>query len=322
VPHCGSGLQADGGVAGAALVGETGVTSSKRAGAPGNALSSSAVAVVLTYRRPQWASQVVRDLLGSEGLDPSEVVLVVNGEGGLDDPELEKAISVLSLPSNLGPAGAFAEAMKYARDRSTAPWIYLCEDDQTDYHGLPSPRLRSLIDEVERFQREVPGPPVGGVLASGRNVDMRTGRTHRLDVSSSGARLHEADFGPWWGTLLSRSVVDEGIYPDENLFWWAEDLEFWLRVRATGFRVLVDRVSHKAARHKASSGEPWCGYYMARNQFYLRRRYGNFRWTILHLMKTVRRLQLAPSRAHRLAIVKGFADGLRGRLGRNTEFSR
>jgi GT2 family glycosyltransferase len=134
--------------------------------------------------------------------------------------------------------------------------------------------------------------------------------------------LQKADFGPWWGALLSRRVVDEGIYPDENMFWWAEDLEFWLRVRAAGFRVLVDRVSHKASRHKGSSGEPWCGYYMARNQFYLRRRHGNIRWTILHSLKTVRRFQLAPSNAHRVAIVRGYVDGLRGRSGRNTEFSR
>jgi GT2 family glycosyltransferase len=291
-------------------------------GAPVEATRSPVVAVVLTYRRPRWASEVVSDLLHNEGLDPSQVVLVVNGEGGLDDPELEKSISVLSLPNNVGPAGAFAQALRYACDLSTAPWIYLCEDDQTGYHGLPSPRLSGLIDEVERFEREVPGLPVGGVLASGRNVDMRTGQTHRLRVSSSGARLQEADFGPWWGALLSRRVVDEAVYPDENMFWWAEDLEFWLRVRAAGFRVLFDRVTHKAARNKASSGEPWCGYYMARNQFYLRRRHGNFRWTVMHILKTARRFQLAPSRAHRVAIVRGFADGLLGRTGRNTKFSR
>jgi GT2 family glycosyltransferase len=291
--------------------------------APFEATRSSVVAVVLTYRRPRWASEVVLDLLRNEGLEPSQVVLVVNGDGGLDDPELEKTISVLSLPRNVGPAGAFAQAMRYVRELSTAPpWIYLCEDDQTGYHGLPSSRLRGLLDEVERFEREVPGPPVGGVLASGRDVDMRTGRTHRGNVSSSGPRLQEADFGPWWGALLSRRVVDEGVFPDESMFWWAEDLEFWLRVRAAGFRVLVDQFAHESARNKASSGEPWCGYYMARNQFHLRRRHGNYRWTILHFLKTVRRLQLAPSGAHRIAIVRGFADGLRGRLGRNAEFSR
>jgi GT2 family glycosyltransferase len=151
---------------------------------------------------------------------------------------------------------------------------------------------------------------------------MRTGRTHPLHIPSSGDRLQEADFGPWWGALLSRRVVEDGLYPDEDLFWWAEDLEYWLRVRAGGFRVLVDRVSHGAARNKASSGEPWCGYYIARNQFYLRRRYGNFRWTILHALKSARRFQLAPSKAHRAAIVRGFRDGLRGRTGRNPEFSR
>ena len=150
-------LQAGRGLAGAAMVGETGVVTTRTAGAADESAVSSAVAVVLTYRRPQGASEVVLDLLENEALEPDQVVLVVNGDGGLNDPELEKAIRVISLPYNAGPAGAFAHAMRYVRDRSEARWVYLCEDDQKGYHGLPSPRLRSLIDEVERFQRDVPG---------------------------------------------------------------------------------------------------------------------------------------------------------------------
>ena len=44
-------------------------------------------AVVLTHRRPGLAGDVVRSLVRLEGLPPSRVVLVVNGEGGLDDDE-------------------------------------------------------------------------------------------------------------------------------------------------------------------------------------------------------------------------------------------
>jgi GT2 family glycosyltransferase len=282
---------------------------------------SSVVAAVLTYRRPHLASQVVADLLRNEGLDPGQVVLVVNGEGGLDDSDLEQRITVLSLPRNLGPAGGFAHALRHSLETFRAPWIYLCEDDQAS-NRLPSPRLRDLLDDVQRFERNVPGPPVGLVLASGMNIDMRTGRTHRLAIESSGSRFQEAGFGPWWGALLSRDVVTAGLLPDENMFWWAEDLEFCLRVRAAGFRVIVDLIGHKGSRNKGISGESWCAYYMARNQFYLRRRHGNFRWTVLHVLKTVRRFQLAPSKAHRIAIVRGFIDGLRGRTGRNPSFSR
>jgi GT2 family glycosyltransferase len=282
---------------------------------------SSVIAVVLTYRRPHLATQVVTDLLEAEKLDPSQVVLVVNGEGGLDDPELEKSIAVISLPQNLGPAGGFAYAMRHAIEVSRAPWIYMCEDDQRS-NQLPTPRLADLIEETRRFEREVPGPPIGGVLASAMDVDMRMGGTHRLVIRSPEARFQEVDYGPWWGALVSRDVVTAGLFPDEKLFWWAEDLEYWLRVRAAGFRVIVDLAAHKASRNKGVSDESWCAYYMARNQFHLRRRHGSFRWTLFHILKTVRRFQLAPSRQHRVAIVRGFVDGLRGRTGRNPSFSR
>jgi GT2 family glycosyltransferase len=281
----------------------------------------SVIAVVLTYRRPEGASQAVSALLESEGLDPSQILLVVNGDDGPLEGAFEKRIPALHLAENLGPAGGFARALQHVRRESSASWVYLCEDDQQRY-ALPAPRVQELVERVERFEREVPGPPVGVALASGRHIDMRTGRTapHKLGSPSGG--FDEVDYGPFWGALLSRRVVDANVVPDEALFWGAEDLDFWLRVRVAGFRVVVDTVAHEAAHNKGSSGESWCGYYVARNNFYLRRRHGRSRWTIHHLLKSARRFQLAPSRAHRLAIARGVIDGIRGRTGRNPAFSR
>ena len=49
--------------------------------------------------------------LDVEGFAPDRVVVVVNGEGGLDDPELERAVRMVRLPSNIGPAGGFRRGM-------------------------------------------------------------------------------------------------------------------------------------------------------------------------------------------------------------------
>jgi GT2 family glycosyltransferase len=278
------------------------------------------IAVVLTYRRRDGASRVVRDLLEREDLDPSQILLVVNGDGGLVDPAQESRIGVLRLDENLGPAGGFARGLDHVRRNSDAAWVYLCEDDQLR-HRLPSRRLSDLIETVERFERTHPGPPVGAALASGRQVDMRTGLTSRHGVRHE-VRFEEVDYGPFWGALLSRRVVDVPIVPDEAMFWWSEDLDYWLRVRTAGFRVVVDTDAHRAAVNKGSDDEPWCSYYMARNHFYLRRRHGAGRWTLHHVLKTARRYQLAPTRAHRAALIRGFLDGARGRTGRNPQFSR
>ena len=292
-----------------------------------------ATAVVLTYRRPRHAARLVRSLLEDEGVPASQVIVVVNGEGGLDDSALEHAVTMLTLEDNVGPAGGFARAFRFVRGIAETPWIYACEDD-TDLCGPGSPRLGTLIERVEAFEREVPGPPVGVVLASGWNVDLRTGRTTRHLVGDPEAPFEEVDFGAWDATLVSRRVVDAGIVPDESLFWWAEELDFCLRVRRAGFRVLVD-VPTSLGRERAPdpapeagralptrADEPWCSYYMARNGFLVGRRLGTPTWIMWHLLKTARRLQLAPSNAHRAAIVRGLADGLLGRTGRNASFTR
>ena len=289
-----------------------------------------ATAVVLTYRRPRHAARVVRSLLEDEGLPASQVIVVVNGEGGLDDPTLERAVTILTLEENMGPAGGFARAFRFVRGIAESPWIYACEDDADP--GPASPRLAGLIERVEAFEREVAGPPIGVVLTSGWNVDRRTGRTTRHRVRSPAAAFEEVDFGAWDSTLVSRRVVDAGIVPDESLFWWAEELDFCLRVRDAGFRVLVD-VPTLLGRERAPelaagralptrADEPWCSYYMARNGFLVGRRLGTPTWGLWHVLKSARRFQLAPSTAHRAAILRGLADGLRGRSGRHASFTR
>ncbi|MGH2663998.1 MAG: glycosyltransferase family 2 protein [Actinomycetota bacterium] len=289
-----------------------------------------ATALVLTYRRPRLATEVVRNLMDVEGLPADQIVLVVNGQGGLDDPDLESRIRILRLAENLGPAGGLARGLEHLHDVSETPWIYVCEDDSARLN-LPSPRLADVIARTERFEGQSP-VPVGAVLSSGWDVDGRTGRTSRHSLPTDTRPLVDVDYGEWWATLLSRRVLDAGVVPDETLFWWAEDLDFFLRVRSAGFRVLMDVA---AARHRTTvtrepsavnslgrEDEPWCSYYMARNPFRIGRRHGGFRWTMWHLLKSVRRFQLAPSSAHRAAIAHGLIDGLRGRTGKNLAFVR
>lgn len=272
-----------------------------------------AIALVLTYRRPRLATEVVRNLMEVEGLAADRIVLVINGQTGLDDQELESRIGVLRLSENLGPAGGFARGLEYVREHSETPWIYVCEDDSGRLN-LPSPRLGDLIERAELYERETPGLPVGAVVSTGWDIDKRTGLTSRHPVGPSASTFEEVAYGPWWATLLSRRVLDAGVFPDQALFWWAEDLDFFLRVRSAGFRVLMDVAADRHRRTVAPDDgpvgrperedEPWCSYYMARNAFQLRRRHGSVRWTMWHLLKSARRFQLAPTKAHRAAIVQ------------------
>lgn len=291
------------------------------------------VALVLTYRRPRLATQVVRWLIDDEGFDPADVVLVVNGDGGLDDPTLESAVDVLRLPDNFGPAGGFARGMRYIVGSRHARWIYVCEDDVALY-GLPAPRVERVLKEVVDVEA-TSARTVGAVVAYGADVDDRTGRTHAHRVAESRG-LEEIGMGQWGATLVSRRVLEAGVFPDDDMFWGYEDLDFCLSVRGAGFAILVDtesaRAVHEAVTRPARTSwkgarpnrrqEPWTAYYAARNFFLLARRHGDWRWRAGHVAKSVRRYQLAASRDERRAIARGFIDGAIGRSGRHPAFSR
>ena len=81
----------------------------------GDALRS-AKALVLTHARPFLATQLVKSLVEDEGFAPSDVVLVINGDGGLSDSALQEKVHTIVLPENLGAAGGMRAGLIYIRD--------------------------------------------------------------------------------------------------------------------------------------------------------------------------------------------------------------
>ncbi len=289
-------------------------------------------AVVLTYRRPRLAGDVVRSLLEREGFDPGRVVVVVNGEGGLDDPDLEAAVRMVRLPVNTGPAGGFRAGLEAAVGDPACRWVYLCEDD-IGLFDLPAPRVADLVARVDGLTPT--HPAVGAVVAYGRSFVGRG--AHTLNVVPPTAGFAPVDVACWGATLVSRRAVDAGVLPDPELFFGVEDFDFFCSMREAGFEVLVDGEAARAvAGQQTNEGrdaairderpndaaEAWRAYYHARNSLELARRHGPRSWQAWHVVYTARHLQAARSGAERSAILHGLWDGLRGRLGQNPAYTR
>ena len=294
--------------------------------------AQSVIAVVVTFRRPRLASETVRQLVEREGLDPRNVVVVVNGDGGLADDALARKVDVLRLPDNLGPAGGFRHGLQHAAARG-ADWMYLCEDD-VGLFDLAAPRLPRLIDAAVKASSS--GAPVGAIVAYGRDLNRRTGLTSPHQLRSQDG-FEDVDVAAWGASLVSRRVVDANVLPDDRLFFGYEDFDFWLRVRSAGFRLLLDVIAQRTSGNRVSGAErdelfegarpndraePWRAYYVARNFLELSRRHGHLGWSAVHMAKSLRRVQLAGSAAERRATFRGLVDGVGRRLGRNERFTR
>jgi GT2 family glycosyltransferase len=293
---------------------------------------SAVTAVVLTYRRPRLAGDVVRSLLADEGLRPDQVVVVVNGDGGLDDPELEAAVRMVRLPENTGPAGGFRAGLEVATADPLCQWVYLCEDD-VGLFDLPSPRLADLL--VRIGEASTGHPAIGAVVAYGRSFVGRG--AHTVNVVPAVADFVPVDVACWGATLVSRRVVDDGVLPDPDLFFGVEDFDFFCAVREAGWEVLVDGPAARAVAWQQTNegrdeairddrpndaAEAWRAYYHTRNSLELSRRHGTPSWLAWHVAYTVRHLQAARGPAERSAIVHGLWDGVRRRLGQNPAYGR
>lgn len=306
------------------------------AGPAGHGPGAAVRAVVLTYRRPHLAGNVVRSLVDTEGFDPSAVTVVVNGAGGLDDQALEAKVDLLVLPTNTGPAGGFRAGLERAFADPEVRWAYLCEDD-VGLFDLPAPRVADVLARVEAV-RARPGPAVGAVVAYGLRFVGRGAHAENVVPEPDGsADLVPVDVAAWGATLVARDVVEAGVLPDPSWFFGLEDFDFYCSVRRAGFAVLLDGRSSRAVAHQQTmagrdealrqhrpidAAEPWRSYYHARNSCELIRRHGRPTWFVWHALFSARQFQLARSRAQRLAIVHGLLDGARGRLGEHPRYGR
>jgi hypothetical protein len=269
--------------------------------------------------------------MAREGFRADQIYVVVNRDGGLDDPELEAAVHLERLATNTGPAGGFRAGLLLAFRNPGTEWAYLCEDD-VGLFDLPAPRVARLIDEV----RAVQGTTVGAVVAYGRRFDRR-GHADNVVPGVDEPALVPVDVAAWGATLVRRRVVEAGVLPDSEWFFGYEDFDFFSRIRAAGLRVLVDSESARhvattqttdgrdvaiAADRPTDTDEPWRAYYVARNFFALARAHGSRRWLGWHVAYSVRRLQRSSSAAERSATIHGLIDGLRGRRGAHARYGR
>ena len=294
---------------------------------------SGVAAVVVTYRRRRLAGGVVRSLVEVEGLDPRRVVVVVNGEGGLDDPDLEHRVHMLRLPGNEGPAGGFLHGLTTVFANPAVEWAYLCEDD-VGLFDIPAPRVLDVLRRASSVAGHA--APIGAIVAYGRTFTAHGGHTvNVVPPPQTGDALLPVDVACWGETLVSRAVVDAGVLPDPAWFFGYEDFDFFCRVRAAGFGVMVDAPAARAAADAQTSrgraqvlaphrpvdgGEAWRAYYTARNYFTFARRHGSPSWAAWHLAYSLRRLQLAGTASERRAYLHGLWDGIRGRLGMNPRY--
>ena len=284
-------------------------------------------AVVVTYRRHDDVKSTVAAVQAQTR--PPDTWWIVD-----NDPSDALADWVATIPnatyhrspSNLGPAGGIAAGMDLVLEVADDDDLVVLIDDDD-----PPPNDHTIADIIGLFDRgEVDGVIAGAGLV-GAMYDRSRGLTRRLpDEELVGTVDVDYVAGNQLPTYRVRCIREVGVF-DRDLFFGFDDLEFGLRLRSAGFRVVVDgdvMTSMRALAGRLGKGAripgpglaPWRRYYSARNIVALARRYGTRTapiWAVAHGGPAAAARSIAVQRnvGSAGAAMRGVFDGVRGRDG-------
>lgn len=291
--------------------------------------------VVPTWNRAASAIAAVASLARLGDARPFFAIVVDNGSRPAERDALAAALAgragveVIALPANRGFAGAVNVGLAAAFARGAAAALVLNDDAEVE-SGL----LVTLAAVAER------DPSVG--IVAPRIVDAASGREVSrgervwlplvclprtwLRVRGTDAAAREVASVIGVAFLVTRACFERIGGLEESFFAYYEEVDYCLRARAAGLRVMVApaaSVRHEGFRGFAGGFTPLAAYLKARNLPLLVRRHGGvltwllFAPTYAAMLAASAVVYAARGDGARVvpAIGRGLADGLRARTG-------
>jgi GT2 family glycosyltransferase len=292
------------------------------------------VAVVLTWNGREDTLACLASLEAAPDR-PDAIVLVDNGSSdGTADAVRERFpdVELVRSEENLGFAGGNNLGLERAGELGADHVLVLNNDAEVEPGGV-----RALVEEAARRpdaaslgSKILFAEPPDLIWFAGARFDPRAGYNgrqlgYRERDDGRYDAVHETDRACGAAMLVPRAVLDAVGGFDEELFLYSEDVEWSLRARRAGYRhyvVPASVVRHRVSAAGGGESSPLTLYYGLRNTLVVCERYAP-----LGVVGTLRRrlVMLAAHLAQALrssrrvagvnAVVAGFRDALRGRLG-------
>ncbi|WP_051209290.1 glycosyltransferase family 2 protein [Thermus antranikianii] len=191
-------------------------------------------AVIVTYNRKELLRECLQAVLSQTR--PPDHVLVVDNASTDGTREMLKEefpqVEVLALPENQGGAGGFHEGMKRAYEAGY-DWIWVMDDDafpRADALALLLERAGEAKVLVPLLQSSEGHRYGAGYWKGGYKADNLEALTHtplRVEIFA------------FVGPLFHREVVKRVGFPRKEFFIWFDDVEYALRIRKQGIKVLL-----------------------------------------------------------------------------------
>ena len=230
-------------------------------------------AFVMTYKRQAIAKQTVEALF-NQTVPPEKLLIIDNDKlqsGKIIQEQLgHLPITYYAVGFNSGPAGAAAIGLKLLAEEGYQ-WIAWIDDDDP-------PAFKDVLEKL--LYIVLHNPKCGCVGVAGQFFNRQTGLIERINNSEIADKgFLEVDFiaGGMIKIVNGIMIKEYNILPEEKYFFGFEDLDLDLKIKKTGYSLIVDkelylrhrnfynRLNFKNKTHKKTERQLVRDYYSSRN---------------------------------------------------------
>lgn len=158
-------------------------------------------------------------------------------------------IAVLHSPANLGGAGGFFGALKYAHEYlEGSDYYWLMDDDgKVGREALHELKVHSAVDKISNslvIDHNDDNQLAFGLMVDGVHCSTR----QELHMATRNSFIVNA-INPFNGTFVGREVVERIGYPKPELFIWGDEVEYMYRAMKQNIelRTIVGAIHHHPA---------------------------------------------------------------------------
>lgn len=189
---------------------------------------------VITYNRPQILVDTLGKLFAQS--HPPEFIWVIDNSENLETDHviaslMDPRIKLHRMGYNSGPAGAAKKGLELCA-QDGAEWILWADDNDPPF----------FADTFEKLLSKRDVNPFCGVIGSvGHFFDRKKGVIKRIQSKLLEKKeTVEVDYvAGGMSMIVNSEVVKAGIFPNKNLFFGFEELDFCLKASRRGFTIMV-----------------------------------------------------------------------------------
>lgn len=250
---------------------------------------------IMTYERPTVLANTIAKVF-AQSIAPEKLLIVDNSESESSKKLIETMndlrLEYTRIGYNSGPAGAASVGLQRLASEGYH-WIYWGDDDDP-------PQDEGTFENQLNLALQVPN--VGIVGEVGVDFNKYTGRTSSFKNSELKQVMDAYAIAGNRQMIINRKVLDQGVLPTAELFFGFEELDFCLKVKRAGFRIIFDGEKIKAGRARQGNYHPnykwrgdrvqrdenlWRQYYSSRNMLHILSHNSFYIAYIYNLFKTV-----------------------------------